>query len=72
MCHPTNFVTGEEMDAWVVDFGGMNTAGIVVEGQRETIGEISRGWGECLGCGCPGSLGTTEGDVDVNVDVYER
>jgi hypothetical protein len=37
MCHPTNFVTDEEMDAWMVDFGGMNTAGIVVEGQRETI-----------------------------------
>jgi hypothetical protein len=54
MCHPTNTVTGEDMDAWVV--GGMNSAEIVVEGQRETIEGDWQGVGRVFEVWLPGKF----------------
>tara|TARA_R110002003_G_scaffold116_27_gene10292 strand:+ start:4074 stop:4259 length:186 start_codon:yes stop_codon:yes gene_type:complete len=56
MCHPTNTVTGEEMGAWVVDFGGMNSAELVVEGQRETMEGDRQGVGRVFGVWLPGKF----------------
>ena len=35
--NPTNVVTDEAMDAWVIDFGGMNNVEFVDEDKRETV-----------------------------------
>ncbi|KAI4955496.1 hypothetical protein J4E91_001357 [Alternaria rosae] len=35
--HPMNIIIDEEMDAWAIDFGGMNNAEFVDDEKRETV-----------------------------------